>query len=170
MSPTHESVLYAGSSDGCINFWDQQNSCRYTHGGFLQGHKFAVLCLVTVENLLISGSEDSTIRIWKREKGGKGNNVHDCLAILEGHRGPIRCLNAVLQKDSFALSFLVYSASLDQTFKVWRVKKNQTLKDDDDNYHVMDDNKDNFHHHHTSPIVLSPSWVKNKLRSSSLKR
>ncbi|KMT18029.1 hypothetical protein BVRB_2g032230 [Beta vulgaris subsp. vulgaris] len=166
VSPSQKSFLYSGSSDGCINFWVQELSCRYNHAGLLQGHRFAVLCLVTLENLLISGSEDSTIRIWRREKA-KAN--HECLAILEGHRAPVRCLGAFLQKDDkFAMSFLVYSASLDQTFKVWRVKllpaemKKSDYGDDDD---MEGENK--ILEFERSP-VLSPSWVKKKLQCRSL--
>ncbi|GFZ08070.1 hypothetical protein Acr_19g0010070 [Actinidia rufa] len=41
--------LYSGSSDGLINFWEKEKmSSRFNHGGFLQGHHFSVLCLVTV--------------------------------------------------------------------------------------------------------------------------
>uniref|UniRef100_A0A803N7F6 Uncharacterized protein n=1 Tax=Chenopodium quinoa TaxID=63459 RepID=A0A803N7F6_CHEQI len=161
---SNKSFLYSGSTDGTINYWEQEISCRYTHGGFLQGHRFAVLSLVTIENIVISGSEDSTIRIWKREKGR--GNIHECLAVLEGHRGPVRCLATFLQKDKFALSFLVYSASLDQTFKAWRVKLSPEVKkspfgDDDDD---REESKSQMEFE-TSP-VLSPSWVKKKLQIS----
>lgn len=112
--------LYSGSSDGTINFWEKEKlTHRFNHGGFLQGHHFSVLCLVAVEKLIFSGSEDTTIRVWRREEGGC---FHECLAVLEGHRGPVRCLAACLEIDKVVKGFLVYSASLDQTFKVWRVK------------------------------------------------
>ncbi|XP_021726178.1 protein JINGUBANG-like [Chenopodium quinoa] len=164
---SNKSFLYSGSTDGTINYWEQEISCRYTHGGFLQGHRFAVLSLVTIENIVISGSEDSTIRIWKREKGR--GNIHECLAVLEGHRGPVRCLATFLQKDKFALSFLVYTASLDQTFKAWRVKLSPEVKkspfgDDDDDDDDREESKSQMEFE-TSP-VLSPSWVKKKLQIS----
>ncbi|KAK4772325.1 hypothetical protein SAY86_014100 [Trapa natans] len=123
-------VLYSGSSDGLINFWEKEETPgRFSHGGFLQGHRFAVLCLSLVDDLVLSGSEDSTIRVWRREE--MHNYLHSCLAVIEGHRGPVRCLAAVVEKESPAEGgdscggLLVYSAgSLDQTLKVWRVRVN----------------------------------------------
>ncbi|KAM1022457.1 hypothetical protein ACFX13_044104 [Malus domestica] len=112
--------LYSGSSDGTINFWEKEKlTYRFNHCGFLQGHNFAVLCLVAVEKLVFSGSEDTTIRVWRR---GEGSCFHECLAVLDGHRGPVGCLAACLETDRIVVGFLVYSASLDQSFKVWRVK------------------------------------------------
>ena len=77
--------------------------------------------------MVISGSEDSTIRIWKRKEGKEVS--HECLGVLEEHRAPIRCLgvynNSKFPKEESMdemMNFLVYSGSLDFTFKVWRVK------------------------------------------------
>lgn len=166
LSSATSSFLYSGSSDGNINFWEKERmSCRYNHGGFLQGHHFAVLCLAAVGNLVFSGSEDTTIRVWKREEG---NCLHECLAVLEGHRGPVRCLAACLEVDKVVMGFLVYSASLDKSFKVWRVK---VLPDDQrktrlnyymDMIHGSDSRTSQSVESEMSP-VLSPSWVKTKL-------
>ncbi|XP_019102768.2 zinc finger CCCH domain-containing protein 62 isoform X2 [Beta vulgaris subsp. vulgaris] len=164
-SPSQRSFLYSGSSDGCINFWVQEMSTHYNHGGVLEGHQFAVLCLVALENLVISGSEDATIRIWRRDKA---RFSHECLAVLEGHRGPVRCLAAMLQ-DEVGTSFLVYSASLDQTFKVWRVKLLREVKKSSGNHSIGDDDIEdaNYVGCEASP-VLSPSWVKKKLQCRSV--
>ncbi|KAF3447327.1 hypothetical protein FNV43_RR12513 [Rhamnella rubrinervis] len=72
---------------------------------------FCSPCLAAVGNLVFSGSEDTTIRIWKREEG---NCLHECLAVLEGHRGPVRCLAACLEMGKVVMGFLVYSASLEK--------------------------------------------------------
>ncbi|XP_031371561.1 protein JINGUBANG-like [Punica granatum] len=124
--------LYSGSSDGTINFWEKEKvSCRFGHGGFLQGHSYGVLCLVSVHKLIFSGSEDTTIRVWRRQEG---SCFHECLVVLDGHRGPVRCLWACLEIDRAVVKgFLVYSASLDQTLKVWRVR---VLPDTVDDHHV----------------------------------
>ncbi|KAJ6698011.1 hypothetical protein OIU79_011534 [Salix purpurea] len=153
--------LYSGSSDGTINFWEKERfSGRFNHGGFLQGHRFAVLCLVAIEKFLFSGSEDTTIRVWRREEG---SYFHECLAVLDGHRGPVRCLAACLEMEKVVMGFLVYSASLDQTFKVWRVKvlpeENRCL----DYREVVSDSRSKVMEYEMSP-VLSPSWVKKKLK------
>ncbi|GAU14221.1 hypothetical protein TSUD_307810 [Trifolium subterraneum] len=157
--------LYSGTSDGMINFWEKERLCyRFNHGGFLQGHRFAVLCVETVGNMIFSGSEDTTIRVWRREEE---SCYHECLMVLDGHRGPVRCLAACLEIEKVVVGFLVYSASLDQTFKVWRIK----VFSDDENMclDVVSDNnkcggKVKIREYDMSP-VLSPSWVEKKLGS-----
>ncbi|XP_044463698.1 protein JINGUBANG-like [Mangifera indica] len=153
--------LYSGSSDGTINFWEKEKmSGRFNHGGFLQGHRFAVLCLVAIEKLIFSGSEDTTIRVWRREKG---SCFHECLAVLDGHRGPVRCLAACLEVEKVVMGYLVYSASLDQIFKVWRVKVMPEEKSCLD-YFDRNDSKTKMEYD-MSP-VLSPSWVERKITSN----
>ncbi|KAK2970496.1 hypothetical protein RJ640_013568 [Escallonia rubra] len=157
--------LYSGSSDGFINFWEKENfSGRYNHGGFLQGHRFAVLCLVALEKLVFSGSEDTTIRVWRREEG---SCFHECLAVLDAHRGPVRCLAAVLEIEKVVMGFMVYSAGLDKTFKVWRVKvlpdEKKACLDGADRRSRLKIKTD--HEYEMSP-VLSPSWVEKKLHNN----
>lgn len=159
--------LYSGSSDGIINFWEkEQGSGRFNHGGFLQGHRFSVLCLVALEGLVISGSEDTTIRVWKREEG---SSFHACLAVLDGHRGPVRCLAACLEMEKIVMGFLVYSASLDETFKVWRVKvfPGEKAKEEDIIAIRRSDSHSKVMEYEMSP-VLSPSWVEKKRQGEHL--
>ncbi|KAK4764929.1 hypothetical protein SAY86_026019 [Trapa natans] len=169
-------VLYSGSSDGLINFWEKEKTPgRFSHGGFLQGHRFAVLCLVSVADLVLSGSEDSTIRVWRREE--MNNCLHSCLVVIEGHRGPVRCLAAsVEKKESLAVAeggggggLLVYSADgLDQTLKVWRVRvypREEMMSPENVNREdVQEKLADNGPSFEMSP-VLSPSWVARKLQN-----
>lgn len=116
-------VIYSGSSDGLINFWelDQQLS----HGGVLRGHKLAVLCLAAAGSLVLSGSADKMICVWRREGA-----VHNCLSVLSGHGGPVKCLAVEEDRSSStpaspagAARYIVYSGSLDKSVKVWRVSE-----------------------------------------------
>ncbi|KAB1203060.1 F-box/WD repeat-containing protein lin-23 [Morella rubra] len=100
-------------------------SGRYNHGGFLQGHHFAILCLVAIGDIVFSGFEDSTIRVWRRENG---NLLHSCLSVIEGHQGLVRCLAASIESNNLVVCLLIYSACLDQTFKVCLVKIYPTKK------------------------------------------
>ncbi|KAG5523460.1 hypothetical protein RHGRI_035314 [Rhododendron griersonianum] len=154
--------LYSGSSDGLINFWEKEKmSGRFNHGGFLQGHHFSVLCLVEIGDLVLSGSEDATIRVWRREEG---NAYHSCLAVMDGHHGPVRCLAASLETEDIVMGLLVYSASLDQTFKVWRVKVYPSEKANAENA-VANGQQLEIAECQMSP-VLSPSWVERKIQGS----
>lgn len=135
-------------------------SGRFNHRGFLQGHHFAVLCLVSIEDLILSGSEDATIRVWRREEG---NSFHSCLAVIDGHQGPVKCLAASLETAEILIGLLVYSASLDQTFKVWRVKlyPAETM-----NLEKSDPKNCQAERQCQMSPVLSPSWVERKMQAS----
>ncbi|VFQ67885.1 unnamed protein product [Cuscuta campestris] len=112
--------LYAGSSDGLVNFWEMEGKFM-TYGGVLRGHKLAVLCLAATGSLVATGSADKSICLWRREEGG----AHACMSVLTGHSGPIKCLAveevASGEEDGGDRRWLVYSGSLDKTVKVWSV-------------------------------------------------
>lgn len=114
-------VFYCGSSDGAVNFWTVEK--QLFHGGVLTGHKQAVLCLATAGNLVLSGSADKTICVWRREVSG----VHTCLSVLTGHAGPVKCLAIHEDRESTKEEdrrWIVYSGSLDRSVKVWRLSEN----------------------------------------------
>ncbi|KDP46192.1 hypothetical protein JCGZ_10032 [Jatropha curcas] len=129
-------VIYCGSSDGLINFWEREK--HLSHGGVLRGHKMAVLCLATAGNLVLSGSADKSICVWKREPSG----VHICLSVLSGHGGPVKCL-AAEEDDHHQYSdkgdqrWIVYSGSLDKSVKVWRVSESIHASDLRENHHLQ---------------------------------
>ncbi|KAL1833900.1 hypothetical protein ACET3Z_003551 [Daucus carota] len=84
-------ILYGGCTDGCIHYWLKGwFSGQLQYGGMLQGHTHAILCLTSFGKFVVSGSADSTVRIWVRQQDGE----HNCVALLKGHRGPIRSLVA----------------------------------------------------------------------------
>ncbi|KAI9087615.1 hypothetical protein K1719_030485 [Acacia pycnantha] len=113
-------VLYSGASDKSILVWerdDEEEDGKMGLVGALRGHSMSILCLAVVWDLVCSGSADRTIRIWR------GNErEYSCLAVLEGHRGAIKCITAAIDRcDSSEASFLVYSGSLDCDIKMWQV-------------------------------------------------
>ncbi|KAL4379379.1 hypothetical protein GQ457_02G014630 [Hibiscus cannabinus] len=130
LSPDATSV-YCGSSDGLINFWDCGNNL--CHGGTFRGHKLAVLCLVTAGNLVVGGSADKSISVWK--KCGK---EHFLMTILTGHNGPIKCL--AIEKEHETTTdenlWILYSGSLDKSVKIWRLTDQSSMEVD------LSDNKD----------------------------
>lgn len=116
------SVLYSGACDRSILVSEKGENGNLIVIGALRGHTKSILCLAVVSDLVCSGSEDKTIRIWR----GNTNNVlreYSCLSVLEGHKGPVKCLTIVF--DHFdqpsEASFLIYSGSLDCDIKVWKI-------------------------------------------------
>ncbi|CAA7052997.1 unnamed protein product [Microthlaspi erraticum] len=117
------SVLYCGSSDGIVNFWDGQK--YLSHGGTLRGHRMAVLCLAAAGSLVLSGGADKNICVWRRN----GDGTHSCLSVLMDHVGPVKCLTAVEEAEEDGNGdqrWTVYSGSLDKSVKVWRVTETAT--------------------------------------------
>ncbi|GLU22245.1 hypothetical protein SLE2022_383340 [Rubroshorea leprosula] len=115
-------LLYGGCTDGYIHYWQKGwFSGQLQYGGALQGHTHAVMCMASVSNYVISGSADSTSRVWTREQEGQ----HVCLAVLVGHRGPVSCVTAFLGHSGGeeADGITICTGSLDGVLKVWRVSR-----------------------------------------------
>lgn len=118
------SVLYSGACDRSILVWekDGDGGGKMVVVGALRGHTKAILCLVVMEDLVCSGSADNSVRIWRRglEKS------YSCLAVLEGHRKPVKCLAMAVDSngdsEASTSSYLVYSGSLDCDIKVWQIQ------------------------------------------------
>ncbi|PKA54327.1 Zinc finger CCCH domain-containing protein 62 [Apostasia shenzhenica] len=119
-------VVYSGSSDGVVDFWVKRRNME--HCGVLRGHGKAVLCLAAAGSLVISGSADKTICVWRREwVAAAPEMVHVLVTVLIGHEGPVKCL--AVEEDSGdggetpagGRRWAVYSGSLDGSVKVWRV-------------------------------------------------
>ncbi|CAA3032456.1 myosin heavy chain kinase B-like [Olea europaea subsp. europaea] len=87
----HEELLYTGSWDDTVKFQPSPDNPG--------------------ERILYSGSSNGLINFWEKER----------MSIIDDHHGPVKCLAAALETEEIMTGLLVYSASLDQTFKVWRV-------------------------------------------------
>ncbi|GAB2297292.1 hypothetical protein Dimus_031404 [Dionaea muscipula] len=140
-------VLYSGACDRSILVWEKEdedpnlNLDNIQGGhmrvvGVLRGHAKAILCLTVVLDLLLSGSADNTVRIWKKPQGSfKDSSSYACFAVLQGHTRPIKCLAAAAIHDNNIIddgnkfvsgngnttSCLVYTGSLDHDIRVWKV-------------------------------------------------
>lgn len=118
------SVLFSGACDRSILVWEKEDSANHmVVTGALRGHSKAILCLINVLDLLFSGSADRTIRIWQRGIVGK----FCCLAVLDGHKQPVRSLVANADSDVAAASecakrIKVFSGSFEGEIKIWRVE------------------------------------------------
>ncbi|XP_075478399.1 protein JINGUBANG-like [Primulina tabacum] len=114
-------VLYGGCSDGYVHYWLKGwFTGQLQYGGALSGHTHAVMCLSSAATYVVSGSADSTCRVWIRELDGQ----HSSVALLQGHRGPVRCVTVLsghVMDENAEDGCTVCSGSLDGVLKVWRV-------------------------------------------------
>ena len=90
---------------------------NWKHGRFttkvFRGHTNGVMCLQFDDKVLISGSYDTTAKVWDASTG-------QLLRTLEGHTSGIRCL----QFDETKLM----TGSLDNTIKLWNWKTGACLR------------------------------------------
>lgn len=113
--------LYSGACDRSILVWEKEDEDgKMRLVGALRGHSKSILCLALLSDFVFSGSADKTIRIWRGVHGD-----YSCLAVLEGHNGPVKCLTATIDRcnnspSSEESNFIVYSGSLDCDIKVWK--------------------------------------------------
>lgn len=77
------------------------------------GHSDIILCLDVSRNLVLSGSKDNTIRLWRYEEQSQELN---CLASFQGHNENIASVCFAPKKVNFFVS-----ASQDNSIKIWDI-------------------------------------------------
>lgn len=138
-------ILVSGSTDRSVRIWDiATGECSHV----FQGHTSTVRCLVILkpvqidtapdgtpimmpkEPLIITGSRDSTLRVWKLPQPGEprvkqaGPPANDrenpyFLRTLSGHQNSVRAIAA--HGDTLV------SGSYDCTVRVWRISTGEVL-------------------------------------------
>jgi hypothetical protein len=77
------------SSDGNVNVWEKEATAdRFVHAGYHKGHRLAFICRGRV---VISSYDDATTHVLRCDHDNKASG-HTCLAMIEGHCRPMRCL------------------------------------------------------------------------------
>lgn len=138
-------VLVSGSTDRSIRVWDIENGCQ-TH--VFQGHTSTVRCLQILsptkvgetpdgraimmpeESLIITGSRDSNLRVWKLPQPGDAPYIQACppqedsdcpyfVRVLTGHQHSVRAIAA--HADTLV------SGSYDCTVRVWKISTGETV-------------------------------------------
>lgn len=139
-------TLVSGSTDRSVRVWDiEKGKCVQT----FQGHTSTVRCLVILkptkvgetgdgqaimmpkEDLIITGSRDSTLRVWRLPQPGDrsvmqtgaSSNEHDnpyFIRALTGHHHSVRAIAA--HGDTLV------SGSYDCTVRVWKISTGEVLQ------------------------------------------
>eukprot|EP01132_Coremiostelium_polycephalum_P007905 gene7905-9728_t len=115
-------ILATGSWDASLKVWNiETGDCRVLSsleinskvGPNAGGHTHGITCVQFQGNRLISGSSDSTLRIWDLSTG-------ECVHILRGHTDGVSCLCII---DDVTLA----SGSLDNTINLWSMETGKLL-------------------------------------------
>ena len=99
----NNNYLCSGSADLTVRIWDwENNKCLYV----LKGHEKWVKCLLELDNgIIVTGSDDKSIKLWKNEINIK---------TIEEHTNSVRTFCQINSKY-FA------SGSFDCTIKIWEI-------------------------------------------------
>uniref|UniRef100_A0A3B5ASL9 Mitochondrial division protein 1-like n=1 Tax=Stegastes partitus TaxID=144197 RepID=A0A3B5ASL9_9TELE len=96
----------------------------------LEGHNDIVTCVVAVDNLVVSGSRDTTVKVWHVPTATEQKN-------LGGHTGGVTCLSApppeYCKRLAWSLSLsdkerFILSGSADCNVKIWALSTGQCVK------------------------------------------
>ncbi|MCJ8728978.1 hypothetical protein PDJAM_G00009480 [Pangasius djambal] len=96
----------------------------------LKGHSDIITCVAAVDNLVISGSRDTTVKVWHVPTATEQRN-------LGGHSGGVTCLNTppaeYCRKLASALHLsekerLIISGSTDCCIRIWTLSSGQCVK------------------------------------------
>nr|XP_046255160.1 F-box/WD repeat-containing protein 7 isoform X2 [Scatophagus argus]XP_046255161.1 F-box/WD repeat-containing protein 7 isoform X2 [Scatophagus argus] len=96
----------------------------------LKGHNDIVTCVVAVDNLVVSGSRDTTVKVWHVPTATEHKN-------LGGHTGGVTCLSApppeYCRRLAWSLSLsdkerFILSSSADCYVKIWALNIGQCVK------------------------------------------
>lgn len=109
--------IVTGSCAWNLKIWDFSDGCAHDDCLFtLTGHVRHILAvMVTRAGDIVSGSSDSTVRVWEAEKAA-------CKHVLRGHFKGIRFLLELPQDDHIA------TGSIDGAISIWRVSSGECIR------------------------------------------
>lgn len=109
-APSPLILLVLGGDDGVIKAINIADGLLY---GILKGHTGPICSLAYAKNLLVSGSADSSIRLWSL----LSMECHGILGGMFGHR------DYILSLDIHSESAMLVSAGADATIRQWDLSK-----------------------------------------------
>ncbi|CAN9238999.1 unnamed protein product [Alternaria alternata] len=121
------SQLLAFGADNCIALWDPQDESLHGVQAILNGHTKAVNAVkffptqLPNTSILLSGSADSTIRIWRGRRG----EPFDCVKTVSDHTQPVTRIAVLPGSDTLA------TGSSDGSVKIWKLVHDADFNDID---------------------------------------
>ncbi|BFZ61064.1 hypothetical protein YB2330_002122 [Saitoella coloradoensis] len=117
-------LLFTGSWDKSVRVWDIE-TCKCLSTVFAHSDFVKSLLVVPHLNLLLSGSADASIAVWKVQLNGQLLKVHT----LKGHTRAVEDLTLdPSAATTTAGGVVVYSASSDASIREWRVGPEEAVE------------------------------------------
>lgn len=118
MGSSHSSMQQGNKAGTTVFFLflhiNIDNNKNQIHLQILTGHTGSVLCLQYDDKVIISGSSDSTVRVWDVKTGEMTNTlIHHCEAVLH-----LRFNNGMMVTCSKVSSCCVHKQFMTQTFRL----------------------------------------------------
>lgn len=112
-----KNLIICGLGNNNIAVYDFTTCIGYELVCYLRGHEYYVTTICATDNLIISGSDDHTIRVWDMNpiRNNKYPGTQNCICVLKGHTAKI---HFVCVKDN-----LIISGSCDETIRIWDLNK-----------------------------------------------
>ncbi|KAL3425670.1 Elongator complex protein 2 [Phlyctema vagabunda] len=113
----NESGVLAYGSDRNVALWQPQSSDSHGVFDLLGGHTDTVNAVEFVpgpEGILITGSVDKTVKIWKKDTI---STSYQCIQTMKDHESSVNCVATTTESDIFA------TGSADSTVKLWSFGK-----------------------------------------------
>lgn len=107
-----EPVFASGSGDSTIRIYDYEFKEQVK---ILKGHTHSVNTVAWATNVLVSGSSDMTIKLWKSDNKTNPNDFAQflCFKTLVGHEHAISMVYNIPETN------ISVSCSRDKTLKMW---------------------------------------------------
>ncbi|KAH9241528.1 hypothetical protein K456DRAFT_1718209 [Colletotrichum gloeosporioides 23] len=120
--------LLAFGADSNIALWAPSSENAEGITTLLSGHKEVVKAVKFLpqaqgedRRLIISGSDDQTLKIWALDPK---NNQGECIQTIQEHTAPVNCI-AILKSRSTPKKVFLASGAADATIKIWEFTSGQ---------------------------------------------
>ena len=114
-NPIFDDWIVLATNSNTLKFYNHQTK----KSKLVNGHKNMILCVDVIEDMVLTGSRDSTIKLWKLEYSDS-LNVR-LLATFKGHAETVQYLCAAPKKGNFFVS-----TSTDKSLKLWQLNEQIT--------------------------------------------
>jgi hypothetical protein len=114
VSPDGKTLYSGGKGERELFQWNLDDPAASEPTRKLEGHTSRInsLCMSTDGTRVVSGSYDTTIRVWNVETGG-------CIHTLEGHNDSVKSVALSLDGTWIASGSGSYSENSDNTVRIW---------------------------------------------------